>query len=185
MDVENTIPLDLASGSVESMDEFMAEHATDVSLQNIQRIEDKPDDPDVKLCYLAPSDIGPFRSQMRLTIKVEVPKTGMCNINILNMENGTVDKGTGKTTFPEPKDAPPFKFDTENTITWEGAGDGLHVVNTSRSHSETVLPGWFPLPDQLVQVISSAFVKRIITGGQSKVMEQLEQRYSSWLKAQG
>lgn len=183
VEIENTVPLVLDDGSVPMMDDFMSENATDVSLQNLERIEDKPDEPGIKLCYLEPTDFGPFRSQMRLTVKVE-PASGSCDVNILNMETGTVDKKTGDVKWPDPKaDAGAFKFDTKNIISWEPRDDkvGLKLQNVCQARSETVLPGWFPLPDAVMQSIVRAFVRKVISDGQEKVMEQMQTRFTKWM----
>jgi len=181
-DIENEVSLTLPRGSAASMDKFMAENAVSVSLQNLEKMEDKPGEADVKYCYLEPTDIGPFRTQMRMTVRVDLPGPGRCDVKILNMENGTVDKATGEVTFPEPKDAPPFSFDTSNSITWEdsGSADGLKVRNACKARSEMTLPFWFPLPEKIVQGLTTTFVKRVITSGQEKVMEQMEERYTTW-----
>mmetsp|Transcript_56554 Transcript_56554/g.175867 ORF Transcript_56554/g.175867 Transcript_56554/m.175867 type:complete len:296 (-) Transcript_56554:157-1044(-) len=182
VEVENTVPLSLESGSVSAMDAFMAENATEVTLQNLERMEDKPGEPGVKLCYLEPTDFGPFRSQMRLTVRVDLPQSGRCDIAILNMENGSVDKKTGKVTFPDAKEnASNFKFDTSNIITWkEGGASGLELMNVSKAKSETILPMWFPLPDGLMQALTSTFVRKIISSGQEKVMDQMKLKFAAW-----
>lgn len=178
---ENTVPLDIPSGTIESMDAFMAQHSHDVILQNLEKMEDKPGEPDVKYCYTEPTDVGPWRTQMRLTVRIELPESGRCDVKVLNIENGSVDKSTGNAVFPEPKDSVPFKFQTENTITWsEDASGALKVLNYSKARSETTLPFWFPLPDKMVQVLSSALVKGIITSGQKKAMEQMEKQFQAW-----
>lgn len=177
---DNTFPLSLSDSSVAFLDAFMAENATDVALQGIQRMEEKPDEPGVKYCFMAPMDIGPYRSQMRLTARVQ-PESGRCAVQVLNMEIGTVDKKTGEVTYPKASDQTPFSFETENVITWEsdGAG-GLRVVNVSKGYSEVTLPWWFPLPDSLVKAVVTAGVRQMVTQGQAKVMQQLQDRFATW-----
>jgi len=175
MNVSQSLSL---KGSSDSMDAFMQENATEVCLQNVQRIEDKSDDTEVKFLYLEPTDFGPYRSQMRLTVKVEAG-SGRCDINILNMEAGVIDKKTGDVDFnTEAK----MSFKTENTVSWKDAGNGkLRVMNRSQASSMTSLPWWFPVPDAAVEKIAQFFIGQVISTGVKKVNEQIEQRYASWL----
>eukprot|EP00929_Paragymnodinium_shiwhaense_P010563 TRINITY_DN11531_c0_g1_i1.p1 TRINITY_DN11531_c0_g1~~TRINITY_DN11531_c0_g1_i1.p1 ORF type:complete len:186 (-),score=28.44 TRINITY_DN11531_c0_g1_i1:246-803(-) len=180
--MENTESGNIAVGTVESMDRFLASNP-DVTLQNLQRMEDKEGEPGVKVCYLEPNDVGPFRSQMRLTVRVSFPQSGTCDVDIMNMENGTVNKKTGEATFPDPSEVDyKFKFDTSNILIWEKtANGGLQLRNTSRNRSELTLPTWFPLPDALISTVTKAFVVGIVKNGQKAVVEQISKQYKTWL----
>jgi len=178
--VEYTFSLEtnLPSATAASMDAFMQQHATEVCLQNVEKIEPKPGDPDVRLCYLEPNDMGPYRSQMRLTVKV-VPDAGRCDIKILDMEPGSVDKKTGEVTF-DPGNK--MDFTTENVITWEtNETGGVRVTNRSSSRSVMKLPWWFPLPDGLVTKLTQLFVGQVISAGLKKVNKQIEEQYLAWV----
>jgi len=173
--------IDLACGNTDAMDAFMQQNATEVCLQNLQKIVPQPDDPTVNVCYLEPNEVGPFRSQMRLTIKVELADTGRCDINILDMENGSYDKKSGEFNFDNAQKMDFFKSDS--SVTWkETSSGGLHVTNRSTSNSVTTLPWWFPVPDVVVQKVVSTFVTRIITTGVQKVNEQIEEKFTKWVE---
>mmetsp|Transcript_45560 Transcript_45560/g.83418 ORF Transcript_45560/g.83418 Transcript_45560/m.83418 type:complete len:217 (+) Transcript_45560:168-818(+) len=174
-DLDFTMP----TASVSKMDEFMKENATEVCLQNVERIEPTDDD-QTKLLYLKPQDFGPSRSQMRLTVKVDLIRSGCVEVDILEMEPGAVDKKTGEVEF-DPANKPDFT--AENFITWEEKGGSLYVKNVSRSKSTMTLPWWFPLPDAVVAKLSEFFTRQLVTTGMKKVNEQIEKRYLEWAKS--
>jgi len=181
--IENDVcqTIDLKCGDTESMDAFMQQNATEVCLQNLQKITPKPDDPTLNVCYLEPNEIGPFRSQMRLTVRVELADTGRCDINILEMETGSYDKKAGEFNFDNAQKMDFFKSD--NSVTWKDtSAGGLQVTNRSTSNSVTTLPWWFPVPDTVVQKVASTFVTRIITTGVQKVNEQIGEKFTKWVE---
>jgi len=179
IEFEGNMEVILPRGTMASMDAFMKENAATVCLQNVERIEVAPQDPEAKHLYLEPNDMGPYRSQMRLTVKVDVGDSGRCDINILEMEPGNVDKKTGELTF-DPANRPDFK--TQNTVTWEeNSVGGLKVINRSTARSVTTLPWWFPLPDALVQKLAQFFISKVISTGMKKVNEQIEKQYAAYL----
>jgi len=176
VEVESSVPLSLQSGSVDSMDAFMAENATEVSLQNVQQVEDVGESGE-KRCYLEPTDFGPLRTQMRLTVKVDLPKSGECDVNVLKMESGSVNGGRKK--------AKGFSnvfsnVSTQNSMSWKMDGNTLEVLYTTTAKSKTVLPFWFPLPDGAVKSLIESQIRRIISSGQEEVMENLKVKYASW-----
>jgi len=178
VELDSSFDVDILNGTVSSMDDFMQQYASDVCIQNVQRIEPSLENPDAKYCWLEPQDMGPFRSQMRLTLTVDASESGRCDINILNMESGSVDKKTGEVKFdPDVK----LDFKTENFVTWEdnGAG-GLRVLNTSVARTCINPPWWFPLPDAIIGKLSTIFIRQVVNTGMRKVNEQIKQRYSSW-----
>lgn len=178
VELDSSFDVDIPKGTVSSMDDFMQQYASDVCIQNVQRIEPSLENPEVKYCWLEPQDMGPFRSQMRLTLTVDASESGRCDINILNMESGSVDKKTGEVKFdPDVK----LDFKTENFVTWEdnGAG-GLRVLNTSVARTCMNPPWWFPLPDAIIGKLSTIFIRQVVNTGMRKVNEQIKQRYSSW-----
>jgi len=178
VELKSNFDVDIPKGTVSSMDDFMQQHASDVCIQNVQRIEQTPENPEVKYCWLEPQDMGPYRSQMRLTLTVDASKSGRCDINIINMESGSVDKKTGEVTFdPNVK----LDFKTENFVTWQdNGGGGLHVVNTSVAKTSMSPPWWFPIPDAIVSKLAGIFIRQVVNTGMRKVNEQIKTRYSSW-----
>mmetsp|Transcript_84340 Transcript_84340/g.149087 ORF Transcript_84340/g.149087 Transcript_84340/m.149087 type:complete len:264 (-) Transcript_84340:10-801(-) len=179
VEVASSAPLSLESGTVESMDEFMAEKATEVSLQNVQQVEDVSGSGE-KRCYLEPADFGPLRTQMRLTVKVDLPKSGECDVNITKMESGALDKQSDKAK----------KFDklfanvnTKNSLSWKMGDKALEVLYTTTAQSTTSLPFWFPLPDGMVKSLIEGQIRRMISSGQDKVMENIQQKYTDWQTA--
>jgi len=169
----------LPTGSVSKMDDFMKENATEVCLQNVEQIVPTDDDK-TKLLYLKPQDFGPSRSQMRLTVKVDLIRSGCVEVDILEMEPGAVDKKTGEVEF-DPANKPDFT--SENFITWEDREGSLYVKNISRSRSTMTLPWWFPLPDAVVARLSEFFTRQLVTTGMKKVNEQIEKQYLEWAKS--
>jgi len=178
LELESNFDIDIPNATVSSMDDFMQQNASDVCIQNVQRIEEMPETPEIKYCWLEPQDMGPFRSQMRLTLTVDASKSGRCDINILNMESGSVDKKTGEVKFdPDVK----LDFKTENFVTWEDNGEGgLRVQNTSVARTSVNPPWWFPIPDAIISKLSGIFVRQVVNTGMKKVNEQIKERYSSW-----
>mmetsp|Transcript_95512 Transcript_95512/g.273975 ORF Transcript_95512/g.273975 Transcript_95512/m.273975 type:complete len:296 (+) Transcript_95512:75-962(+) len=176
---QGTMEVILPNGTMDSMNAFMKENASTVCLQNVERIVATPQDPEVKHLYLERTDMGPFRSQMRLTAKVDVVDSGRCDINILDMEAGSVDKKTGEVTFDD-ANKPDFK--TQNTVTWkENSGGGLKVINSSSARSVMTLPWWFPLPDAVLQKLMQLFISNVISTGMKKVNVQIEKQYATYL----
>mmetsp|Transcript_31665 Transcript_31665/g.73960 ORF Transcript_31665/g.73960 Transcript_31665/m.73960 type:complete len:267 (+) Transcript_31665:82-882(+) len=171
-DLDFTIP----SADTASMDAFMKENMIEVCLQNVERIE-PTDDPQKNILYLEPQDFGPSRTQMRLTVNVDLIRSGCVEVDILEMEPGAVDKKTGEVTF-DPANKPDFT--AENFITWEEKAGRLYVKNISKSSSTMSLPWWFPLPDALVAKISEVFTRQVVTTGMKKVNEQIKKRYLEW-----
>merc|ERR1719401_3106865 len=128
------------------MDAIMRENAGAVCMQGVERIEPKPGgDPSLKYVYLAPTDVGPVRTQMRMVMQVVPGKTQEANVNVLEMWVGIVDRNTGEIAYkPETK----MKFESGNVVRWEANGaNGLTVVNRSTATVVLSLPWWFPLPD--------------------------------------
>ncbi|CAE7385856.1 setd3 [Symbiodinium natans] len=177
---EATLPKTLAEGSSTSMDAFMRENAAEVSLQNLEKIVPKPGEPEILQCFLKPNDIGPYRSQLMMEVKVEVAEAGgKCNIHILDMFPGNVDKKTGEVTFD-----PQYKMDmeSENIIQWtENGQGGLEVVNRAWSRSRMNLPWWFPLPDAFIEKAAQLMIRKVVKDGIAKVNEQIDTKYSAWL----
>eukprot|EP00930_Biecheleria_cincta_P060942 TRINITY_DN46517_c0_g1_i1.p1 TRINITY_DN46517_c0_g1~~TRINITY_DN46517_c0_g1_i1.p1 ORF type:complete len:276 (-),score=48.73 TRINITY_DN46517_c0_g1_i1:84-911(-) len=177
VEVTSVAPLSLESGTVESMDEFMAKNATEVSLQNIQQVEDVGDSGE-KRCYLEPTEFGPLRTQMRLTVKVELPKSGECDVNILKME-GSMNSNSNKKKGFEKVFA---NIQTRNSLSWKMGDEALDVLYTTTARSKTTLPFWFPMPDGMVKSIIEGQIRRIISSGQDKVLEKIKQKYAEWPK---
>lgn len=176
VEVDSSARLSLESGTVESLDEFMSEKASEVSLQNVQKVEDVTGS-DEKRCYLEPTEFGPLRTQMRLTVKVELPKSGECDVNITKMESGTLDKTADKAKGFEKVFA---NINTRNSLSWKMGESDLEVLYTTTAQSTTTLPFWFPLPDGVVKSLIEGQIKRIISSGQDKVMENLQEKYTDW-----
>lgn len=180
--VENhdVLKLRLPRGDVSSMDAFMKRHAPEVVLQNL-RIEAKPGEEDVLFCYLQPSDAGPFRWQLRLTVRMKA-ESGKVSIDILNMEGGSVDKITGKATFLPASEAMPFRFETENVISWATVekGQGLEVTYLARGKTTAEVPWWIPIPDIIIQMGVTSFLRQTVEQGQKQVLQQIEKRYASF-----
>jgi len=172
---EFTFPQELPRGSVESMDNFMKENAAKVCLQGLQKIEEKPNNPEVLMCYLEPTDMGPYRTQMLMEVKITV-SSGKCDIHILDMSTGSVDKKTGEVTFD-----PANKVDqkAENCVTWKDNGKGgLDMVNYSSSESTVGMPWWFPLPDAFMQKTASFVIGQVVKDGIKKANEQIAKSYA-------
>lgn len=167
------------TGVATELDRFMSENAVDIVLQNMRKIEDKPGAVGTKYCYFDPFFAGTATIQMRLTVCVEVPQSGCCNVKIMNMEAAPVDKDTGEAIFPE-KAETPFVFNTENKLTWVPEGPELNVKNMVRGYSEVSLPWWFPIPDSILKAGISSALDRLISSGQKKVMAKLSERFSEW-----
>ncbi|CAJ1383721.1 unnamed protein product [Effrenium voratum] len=174
--IENQISVarEIQYGDVDSMDKFMRENAAQVCLQNLEKIEKKQGAAEVMVCYLQPTDMGPYRTQMKMEVKVEV-LPGSCVLHILDMHAGQVDKKTGEVTFdPEHK----VQQKAENVVTWTDNGrGGLEVVNRSWSKSKMGLPWWFPLPDKVVEQTAKFVIGQVIKDGVKKVNEQIEEKY--------
>lgn len=174
---ESTAIARLPSGTAAMMDAFMEKNALDVCLQNLQKIEPKPGQPNVKHCYMEPNDIGISQFQMRLEVVVE-SRAGQCDVKILDMIPGAVNKSTGEVTFDES-----LRLDMEgqNSITWKQTADGgLLLTNYSKSSSSMSLPWWFPMPDAVVQKLIQFGMGQAITKGQKKVNEQVQLKFSDW-----
>lgn len=181
---EAELTLDIASASVESMDAFMKENAAEVCLQNLERMEAKPGDPEVKFCYIEPNDVGPYRSQIRMEIKVEVVESGKCDIQILEMIAGGVDKKTGKADFED--NINKIEMEAENSISWKSNGrGGLEVVNFNKSQSFVKLPWWFPIPDAIVEKVVTFFIGQVISTGHRKVNAQIAEKFAEWQRRVG
>jgi len=162
------------------MDAFMRENAAEVSLQNLEKIVPKPGQPEILQCFMKPNDIGPYRSQLMMEVKVEVAEAGgKCNVHILDMHPGNVDKKTGEVTFD-----PQYKMDmeSENIIEWvENSEGGLDLTNHAWSRSRMNLPWWFPLPDAFVEKAAKLMTGKVVRDGMAKVNEQIESKFSAWL----
>eukprot|EP00933_Yihiella_yeosuensis_P080556 TRINITY_DN94007_c0_g1_i1.p1 TRINITY_DN94007_c0_g1~~TRINITY_DN94007_c0_g1_i1.p1 ORF type:complete len:326 (-),score=51.82 TRINITY_DN94007_c0_g1_i1:15-992(-) len=175
---EGACTFNIPVAAAASMDDFMKEYAAEVCLQNLQRIEPKQGSPDVKLCYLEPNDVGPYRSQIRMEVQVEVVGSGKCDVNILEIIPGVVDKSTGRVTFD---DKYMIDLTSDSNITWKDDGrGGLNIVNFSSSKSQMPLPWWFPMPDSVVQKVISFFIGQVVSAGHKKVNEQIKTRYAQW-----
>eukprot|EP00435_Cladocopium_sp_Y103_P005991 s1188_g1.t3 len=176
---EFTFPRELPRGSVESMDEFMRANAAQVCLQGLQRVEEKHNDPEVLLCYLEPTDMGPYRTQMLMEVKITV-SSGKCDIYILDMSTGSVDKKTGEVTFD-----PANKVDqkADNCVTWKDNGNGgLDLVNYSWSQSTVGLPWWFPLPDSFMQKTAQFVIGQVVKDGMKKANDKIAASYAEELE---
>lgn len=161
------------------MDEFMRANAAKVCLQGLQRVEEKHNDPEVSLCYLEPTDMGPYRTQMLMEVKITV-SSGKCDIHILDMSTGSVDKKTGEVTFD-----PANKVDqkADNCVTWKDNGNGgLDLVNYSWSQSTVGLPWWFPLPDSFMQKTASFVIGQVVKDGMKKANDKIAESYAEELE---
>jgi len=171
--VESSADSTIPRGTVSSMDSFMRENAASVCLANMDKITPVPGNPDAKYCYLAPNDIGDYRAQTRLTVRVDVAETGRCDVVILDMEFGSVDKKTGVATFTNRAE-----FTAENVITWKETASGdLELINSTRGTSTTPLPWWFPIPDIVVKQLFNVIIKQVVSGGLKKVNQQIREKY--------
>lgn len=163
---------------MESMDEFMRENAAQVCLQGLQRIETKPEDPEVLLCYLEPTDMGPYRTQMRMEVKIAV-SPGKCDVQILDMLAGSVDKKTNEVTFDP---ANKVYSEADNVVSWRDNGKGgLDMLNSSWSKSEVALPWWFPLPDAFMSKTATFVIGQIVKDGMKKANEKIAVSYAEEL----
>ncbi|CAK9104076.1 unnamed protein product [Durusdinium trenchii] len=159
-------------------DEFMRENAAQVCLQGLQRIETKPEDPEVLLCYLEPTDMGPYRTQMRMEVKIAV-SPGKCDVQILDMLAGSVDKKTNEVTFDP---ANKVYSEADNVVSWRDNGKGgLDMLNSSWSKSEVALPWWFPLPDAFMSKTATFVIGQIVKDGMKKANEKIAVSYAEEL----
>lgn len=186
IDFTHTVPLRLPGVSVSSMDAFMREKAAEVLIAGSVHTEDKPGEPDVKMAYVAPTDFGPFRTQLRVTMKVQPQPPGKCIMKIIDVTSGSVEKSTGKVTWADPKDvAEKFKFDSQYVVSWTSDSSGnLQVRNVVTSWSRTELPFWIPIPDQILQVLVSGWIKRVTSSGQEECMSKLGGEFAAWQSTQ-
>jgi len=182
VELERSAQLLLKSGTVSSMDAFMAENSTAVALRNVEKTEEKPDDSGQQLCYLEPTNIGPFSTQVRLTVDINLPDSGECDINIMKIEAGSVQKkeGGGKFTrlFAHTK--------TRNSMSWKMGGEqGLEVTYTTFARAVAGLPFWFPFPDGWVKSAIEGQINQIVSSLQGEVMDRLQDKYQDWEAAAG
>lgn len=182
IDLANTVPLTLPGVSVSSMDAFMHQKAAEVLIAGSVETEDMPGEPGVKICYVAPTDFGPFRTQLRVTMRVIPQPPGKCVMKIIDVTSGSVDKSTGKVTWPDPKEvAEKFSFESQYVITWRSDNSGnLLLRNHVTSWSKTELPFWIPIPDAILHVLVFGWIKRVTSSGQEEVMSKLGGEFAEW-----
>eukprot|EP00930_Biecheleria_cincta_P063135 TRINITY_DN48634_c0_g1_i1.p1 TRINITY_DN48634_c0_g1~~TRINITY_DN48634_c0_g1_i1.p1 ORF type:complete len:298 (+),score=32.32 TRINITY_DN48634_c0_g1_i1:47-940(+) len=186
IELANTVPLTLPGVSVSSMDAFMHQKAAEVLIAGSVETEDKPGEPGVKICYVAPTDFGPFRTQLRVTMKVQPQPPGKCIMKIIDVTSGSVNKSTGEVTWPDPKEvAEKFAFESQYVISWRSDESGnLFIKNHVTSWSKTELPFWIPIPDAILHMLVSGWIKRVTSSGQEEVMSKLGGEFAKWKSTQ-
>ncbi|CAK0819115.1 unnamed protein product [Prorocentrum cordatum] len=181
VELERSAKVLLESGTVASMDAFMAEHSTAVALQNVEKTEEEAGDSGQTLCYLEPTTIGPFSTQVRLTVGISLPESGECDIDVMKIEAGSVKKagaGNFKRLFAHTK--------TRNSMSWKmGSERGLEVTYTTFARAVAGLPFWFPFPEGWVKSAIEGQISQIVSSLQGEVMDRLRDKYMAWEAAAG
>eukprot|EP00930_Biecheleria_cincta_P007164 TRINITY_DN108321_c0_g1_i1.p1 TRINITY_DN108321_c0_g1~~TRINITY_DN108321_c0_g1_i1.p1 ORF type:complete len:332 (+),score=26.34 TRINITY_DN108321_c0_g1_i1:46-1041(+) len=184
VDVNVTEHLDVPRASVTEMDAFMAEHASSVAISAkfLERIEDYPNDPSIKLCYVGSSDMQFLANLLSVRIAQKAScRPGRCDVTVVKIQWGSVDARTGHVTFPELSEESGLNYRGQSIITWrpDGAG-GLRLQNNACGYNEIPLPWWIPVPEGAVQSIANAWGRRLTTRSAREVLAQIASRFPRW-----
>lgn len=184
VDVNITEFCDVARASVTEMDAFMAEHAASVAISAkfLERIEDYPNDPSIKLCYVGSSAMQFLANLLSVRIAQKAScRSGRCDVNIVKIQWGSVDARSGCVVFPELTEESGLNYKGQSIVTWraDDAG-GLRLQNSASGYNEIPLPWWIPVPEGAVQGIANAWGRQLTTGSAREVLAQIASRFPRW-----
>jgi len=159
------------------LDKMMDQHASTILFSGVDRYEPVPGQPQLQYCYFAPVDLGPYRTQMRITCNIAMPSSGRLTVQVLDFNPGVLDTKAGKLEFQaNPKEI--VEACSEIEMTWEpyGRAAGLRVKQTCSQELTLKVPWWFPVPSTVVEAVIRPFVAVTIGSSQQGVVKSLRQR---------
>eukprot|EP00930_Biecheleria_cincta_P063136 TRINITY_DN48634_c0_g1_i2.p1 TRINITY_DN48634_c0_g1~~TRINITY_DN48634_c0_g1_i2.p1 ORF type:complete len:234 (+),score=30.19 TRINITY_DN48634_c0_g1_i2:47-748(+) len=78
-----------------------------------------------------------------------------------------------------------FAFESQYVISWRSDESGnLFIKNHVTSWSKTELPFWIPIPDAILHMLVSGWIKRVTSSGQEEVMSKLGGEFAKWKSTQ-